>query len=166
MLKNRSDYLRVRSGVRANGRGFFVQGVLQKGPAVEGSAPSSPFLDQPCRFGITVTNKTVRQLLQGPLKAGEDRRPLKAKPKGSEGLGQKRGPVSVKRNLLRRRLKEALRQIAPKLEIRGVDFVIVGRPELHSIKFDRLMKDLEKSFHSISRKLISTGSQKKSGPRC
>ncbi len=151
MLKNRSDFLKARSGVRAHGKGFVIEAVWQE-PRTD--APG------PCRFGVTVTNKAVRHLIKAP--PGQQKGKNAAVNNGqvmkqARQQGQKRGPVSVKRNLLRRRLKEALRCVAPKLDHRGVDYVVIGRPALSTIKFENLMKDLEKSFHYVYRKLISTG---------
>lgn len=79
------------------------------------------------------------------------------KGKNPKKVNEKRGPVSVLRNKMRRRLKEALRQIAPELARPGVDYVIIGRQACLSIDYADLLKDLEKSFKKVHRRIISSG---------
>lgn len=140
MLKQRSDFLRARDGERYHGKGFILQAVRQRAHDRE---------DARCRFGITVSHKAVRGALVG-------REGRKGQGQGNHPTAKKRGALSVKRNRMRRRLRAALTDILPRLNLFGVDFVVIGRPGLATIKFEILTKDLEKGFQKLHRKLIPT----------
>ncbi len=134
MLTQRSDFLRVKSGVAWGTKGFLLQ-------AIEQEQADQP-LELP-RFGITVSNHTVRRYLaQKRAESGEK--------------GEKRGPVSVLRNRMRRRLRALLEQFAPEHAKTGVDYVIIGRPTLETLGFEILRKDLQESFQKVHRRIIST----------
>ena len=134
MLTQRHDFMRVKSGVAWGKKGFLLQAIEQD-PADQ--PPGQP------RFGITVSNHTVRRYLaQKREKSGEKH--------------QKRGPVSVLRNRMRRRLRALLEQIAPEHAKPGIDYVIIGRPALETLAFEILRKDLQESFQKVHRRIIST----------
>lgn len=154
MIKKRHEFLAVKSGASKVGS--------SSGSSFGNSWGTAGFLLQACvredqknlqedkrseaRFGVTVTNNTIRKMISAPQKG---KNPKKA--------NEKRGPVSVLRNKMRRRLKEALRQIAPELARPGVDYVIIGRQACLSIDYADLLKDLEKSFKKVHRRIISSG---------
>ena len=58
------------------------------------------------------------------------------------------------RNRIKRRLREALREVAPGLALPNTDYVVIGRASALTIPFVNLTKDLEKSFQNVNRKLI------------
>lgn len=148
MLQKRADFIRARTGVRYARPAFVVEGALQPGARIDMPLP-------PCRFGITISNKTAMNGLRGvagkkQASGPRDQAARRLRP------GERRGPVSVTRNRMRRRLKAALGEIAPRLSFGGLDLVVTGRPALLRVDFQILIKDLEKSFQKVHRKLIPT----------
>jgi ribonuclease P protein component len=53
---------------------------------------------------------------------------------------------AVKRNRIRRRLKEAARQVGATIAGEGVDFVVVARADALMAPFDRLRSELERTM--------------------
>ena len=144
MIKQRRDFLAVKSGQSWGTKGFLLQAKLRDQPRNEGAGEE---FEGP-RFGITVTNNTVKRLISPPVSGnGKKTKALKT--------DTKRGPVSVYRNKMRRRLKEVLRQVAPEFAKPGVDYVIIGRQACLTIDYADLLKDLEKSFKKVHRRIIS-----------
>lgn len=141
MLTKRHDFIRVKSGVA-----FGTQGVLLQAIAQDVLKSSSP----PPRFGITVSNHSVRRRLSQKKHLGSD-----IDPRGLKSE-QRRGPVSVLRNRMRRRLRAALNLVAPQFAHDGIDYVLIGRPHLETLNFEILRKDLEKSFQKVHGRLISS----------
>ena len=143
MLGKRADFLRVKSGVNWGTKGFSLQAAWQIG--VDPHNNEQTQLGRP-RFGITVSNHSIRRMLneKSPQKPQSPPKP------------HRRGPVSVQRNRARRRLRAALQKLAPSLAQNGVDYVLVGRPALETLSFEIILKDLEKSFQKVHRRLIST----------
>jgi ribonuclease P protein component len=145
MIKQRRDFLAAKSGQSWGTPGFLLLAKLRDKRANDGVSEE---FDGP-RFGITVTNNTVKRLIS-PQPQG------KGKNKNSLKTDTKRGPVSVYRNKMRRRLKEVLRQVAPELAKPGIDYVIIGRQACLTIDYADLLKDLEKSFKKVHRRIISS----------
>jgi ribonuclease P protein component len=56
---------------------------------------------------------------------------------------------AVERNRMRRRLRQAVRQIAPMAARPGHDYVIVARHEVLGARFDTLLADLESAFRRV-----------------
>ena len=56
---------------------------------------------------------------------------------------------AVERNRMRRRLRQAVRQIAPMLARPGHDYVIVARHQVRDAKFPHLLADLESAFRRV-----------------
>jgi ribonuclease P protein component len=56
---------------------------------------------------------------------------------------------AVERNRMRRRLRQAVRQIAPMAAKPGHDYVIVARQEVLGARFDTLLADLESAFRRV-----------------
>jgi ribonuclease P protein component len=156
IIKQRREFLAVKSGSSQGSTqgstwgtpGFLLQACVREGQ-IEDKAEGTK---AEARFGITVTNNTVRRMIT-QIQKGQQ---AKNKDKSSNADG-KRGPVSVMRNKMRRRLKEALRQIAPDAAKPGIDYVIIGRQACLSIDYADLLKDLEKSFKKVHRRIISSG---------
>jgi|GEM_PF-215807 len=154
MLKQRSEFLAVKSGSSKPGSssgsswgtpGFLLQAIVRQ----DQKDHQMGEIKSEARFGVTVTNHTVRRMIAPQMKT-------KNKKAGSNKADLKRGPISVLRNKMRRRLKEALRQIAPDLAQPGFDYVIIGRQACLSIDYADLLKDLEKSFKKVHRRIISS----------
>lgn len=145
MIKQRRDFVAAKSGQSWGTPGFLLQAKLRETPVFDGMGVA---FDGP-RFGITVTNNTAKRLIS-PLSQG------KGKTKSSLKANLKRGPVSVYRNKMRRRLKEILRHVAPELAKPGIDYVIIGRQACLTLDYADLLKDLEKSFKKVHRRIIPT----------
>lgn len=147
MLTKRRDFLAAKSGPQTAAygcSGFLLQARRRKPAEGDGVDAEGP------RFGITVSNHTVRREI---MARAAKRLPNEAK----TGARGRRGPVSVLRNRMRRRLREALREVAPGAAQAGVDYVIIGRPAVLTLPFEILLKDLEKSFQKVHRRIIPTG---------
>jgi len=56
---------------------------------------------------------------------------------------------SVVRNKARRRLRAAAEEILPRCAKTTFDYVLIGRKETPTRKFDELKKDIEKSLHKL-----------------
>lgn len=145
MIKRRSDFLAVKSGCSWGTPGFLFQAKFRKTEFDCGAEDNNlgP------RFGVTVTKNTVRQLIS----PAQNKKPGQ---KRQVKTDLKRGPVSILRNRMRRRLKEALRQIAPDLAQPGIDYVVIGRRACLSVDYEILLKDLEKSFKKVHRRIIQS----------
>jgi len=141
MLTKRQDFIRVKSGVAFGTQGFLLQAIAQDDLMTSARPP---------RFGITVSNHSARRRLSQKKQTGPgiNQQDLKTR--------QKRGPISVLRNRMRRRLREALKLIAPRFAHDGIDYVVIGRPNLETLNFEILLKDLEKSFQKVHGRLISS----------
>jgi ribonuclease P protein component len=61
----------------------------------------------------------------------------------------KKAGGAVERNRMRRRLRQAVRQIAPMAARPGHDYVIVARHEVLGATFDTLLADLESAFRRV-----------------
>jgi ribonuclease P protein component len=58
---------------------------------------------------------------------------------------------AVERNRIRRRLKEAVRQVAPGSALAGFDYVLVGRRSALNERFDRIASELAGALANPSR---------------
>ncbi len=64
---------------------------------------------------------------------------------------------AVVRNRARRRLREALRRVAPERGRPGHDYVVVARPPALTQPFHELVQELDSSFNGLGRRLARTG---------
>lgn len=69
----------------------------------------------------------------------------------------KKAGGAVERNRMRRRLRQAVRQIAPMAARVGHDYVIVARQEVLGATFDTLLADLESAFRRVHAASPGTG---------
>lgn len=118
-LKDRRDFVRLKSGRRWVTPAF----VLQAAPRGKSDDAQSPGP----RFGFTVSRHAVAR--EGPH-------------------GRKRGGA-VRRNRARRRLKEAVRIVAPLDARADFDYVVIGRAAAADRDFATLLNDMRKAFARV-----------------
>lgn len=118
-LKDRRDFVRLKSGRRWITPAF----VLQAAPRSKSEDTSAPGP----RFGFTVSRHAVAR--EGPR-------------------GRKRGGA-VRRNRARRRLKEAVRIVAPLDARPEFDYVVIGRAAALDRDFGTMLDDLRKAFARV-----------------
>ncbi len=118
-LKRRADFLRLKQGRKWTSPAFILQMMPQE-TGPQG-APGSP------RFGFTVSDRAIAT---------------------QEENGRRRGGA-VKRNRARRRLREAVRLVAPRAARRGFDYAVIGRYDALNRDFADLLADMELAFHKV-----------------
>lgn len=135
-LKDRRDFIRLKSGRRWVTPAFVLQAAPQPEHVPEGAGP---------RFGFTVSRHAVAQ--EGPQ-------------------GRKRGGA-VRRNRARRRLKEAVRRVAPLAARRNFDYVVIGRAAALEREFSSILSDMQTAFAKVNsadqRMWRNQASQRKKG---
>lgn len=119
-LKDRRDFLRLRSARKWVTPAFVLQGAPREG-AASGGDGSGP------RFGFTVSGRAVAR--EGPN-------------------GRRRGNA-VRRNRARRRLKEAVRLVASVEARADFDYVVIGRAAALDREFADLLQDLRTAFARV-----------------
>jgi len=119
-LKDRRDFLRLRSARKWVTPAFVLQGAPRAGNETGGDV-SGP------RFGFTVSGRAVAQ--EGPE-------------------GRRRGGA-VRRNRARRRLKEAVRLVAAEAARSDFDYVVIGRAAALHRGFADLLSDLRTAFDRV-----------------
>ncbi len=126
-LKRRSDFLRARQGKSVHARGFSLQTAPQLPAPREAKLPASQGPGDPAPAGCR----------SGQIQAPPD----DAKPRFGFTVSKRCGGA-VRRNRIRRRLKEALRLIDPLPARPGHDYVIIARPEALGMAFSDLQAGL------------------------
>lgn len=137
-LKTRSEFARVRNGSKWTATSFVLQGlarVQEQGGEETGSA----------RFGFTVASRSLAE-----------------KNEGGKGQPPKR-PGAVMRNRAKRRLKEAVRLLAPVYARGDYDYVIIARREALHQAFSNLLEDLRQAFGKVHRPPRGRPGQSRSG---
>jgi ribonuclease P protein component len=66
---------------------------------------------------------------------------------------------AVQRNRARRRLKEAVRLLAPSLAREGYDYLLIARPATLQRPFAELLKDLQTAFSRVHQRSLSKGAR-------
>jgi ribonuclease P protein component len=137
-LKRRADFLRARQGTRAHARGLVLQAVprLPTRRDVELAELSAP-ADSAATGGQSGQAQTLI-----PSNGGSH-------PDVQPRFGftvNKRCGGAVRRNRIRRRLKEALRLLNPLPARLGYDYVIVARPDALDMGFPALQAELRRAF--------------------
>lgn len=133
-LKKRSEFLRVRGGARHSAHSFLMEARRQEvAPGQVTDACEEIDDAQPGR------TKTVRS---GGARFGFT---------VTKKLGN-----AVVRNRIRRRLKEAIRQIPSEEAHAGCDYVLIARPGALTQQFQDLVADLRKALKRID-ETISRG---------
>jgi ribonuclease P protein component len=125
-LKRRADFLRMRQGKTLHAQGFVLQ-----------AAPRFPAPDS--RKGGESAGGQARAKL---LADGES---TDAQPRFGFTVSKRCGGA-VRRNRIRRRLKEALRLVDPLPARLGYDYVIIARPEALRMAFSDLQAALGRAL--------------------
>jgi ribonuclease P protein component len=137
-LRQRADFLRAAKGMRIFARGLTLQAAPRPIPSeTMDRAPSDP-----STFGAGTR----------PAQTGNplDVRPCaEAQPRFGFTVTKQSGGA-VRRNRIRRRLKEALRLLDPLPARPGHDYVILARPEALGMPFLALQRELIRALSKIA----------------
>jgi len=126
-LRRRADFLRAAKGKRFHARGLTLQ-----------AAPRSIGQEQ-------LVNGSARDEWAG---AGDIPPSFEPPPRFGFTITKRLGGA-VRRNRIRRRLKEALRLLKPLPARRGYDYVIVARPEALGMSFRCLQSELMRALGKL-----------------
>lgn len=129
-LKRRPEFLRVRGGAR--------WGTLSLNVEARCRVPA-PLLRMPDDSPAGATNVACD-----------------ASPRFGFTVTKKLGNAVV-RNRIRRRLREAVRQVAQRHGRNGADYVIFAREVALKCRFSDLTRDLETALERVNRRLASSG---------
>jgi ribonuclease P protein component len=136
-LRRRADFLRAAKGKRFHARGLTLQAaprVLSALNTMNPCAPSgSPISGVP--IGQTVDVRCIPSFEDSPPRFGF--------------TVTKQFGGAVQRNLIRRRLKEALRLLEPLPARPGHDYVILARPEALRMSFQALQAEITRALGKI-----------------
>jgi ribonuclease P protein component len=122
-LKTRAEFLRIKDGSRWTAKSFVLQAMVRANTENE---------EVHARFGFTVSSRALSA-------------------KSERGIPIKRAGA-VLRNRAKRRLREAVRLLAPVHARPGYDYVIIGRREALHQRFADLLKDLQLAFGKVHRR--------------
>ena len=137
-LRRRPDFLRAAKGKRFFARGLTLQAVVR--PIAPPETRDRHALDDPETGGA-----------QGQGQIGDTGRAApcaKAPPRFGFTVTKQSGGA-VKRNRIRRRLKEALRHLNPLPARPGHDYVILAKPEALGMSFQNLQMELMRALEKI-----------------
>jgi len=139
-LRRRADFLRAAKGKRFHARGLTLQAAPRPIPSPPGTmnwrAPGDP---NACGAGAGKVQ------IDNPLDAPSR---VDAPPRFGFTVTKQSGGA-VRRNRIRRRLKEALRLLKPLPARPGHDYVILARPEALSMSFRTLQSELVRALGKI-----------------
>ncbi len=136
-LKRRADFLRARLGKSAHARGFVLQAVPRRPAPHKAEAPNSRLAGDSTAISNQSGQAQTLLLADGGLPD--------AQPRFGFTVSKHCGGA-VRRNRIRRRLKEALRLIDPLPARPGYDYVIVARPEAIGLAFSALQEELARAL--------------------
>jgi ribonuclease P protein component len=138
-LRRRADFLRTAKGMRFVARGLTLQAAPRPIPpeTMEARAPGDP---------STYGAGTRPAQIGNPL----DVLPCAEAPPRFGFTVTKQSGGAVRRNRIRRRLKEALRLLNPLPARPGYDYVILARPEALSMPFLDLQGELIRALDKIA----------------
>jgi ribonuclease P protein component len=122
-LKTRAEFSRVKNGSKWAAKSFVLQAMVRDGDGGPVGA----------RFGFTVASRSLIE-----------------KNEGNKGQPPKR-PGAVMRNRAKRRLKEAVRLLAPVYARAEYDYVIISRREALHQTFSDLLEDFRIAFGKVHR---------------
>jgi ribonuclease P protein component len=138
-LRRRADFLRAAKGKRFHARGLTLQAAPRPIPSSKTTSAGMQGESTLCgaRAGSVQCDR--------PLGAA----PRKEAPPRIGFTVTKQSGGAVRRNRIRRRLKEALRLLKPLPARPGHDYVILARPEALSMSFRTLQAELTRAFGKI-----------------
>jgi len=131
-LKQRADFLRLRQGKSFHAQGFVLQ-----------AAPRFPALDS--RRPGDSAKVECRSDGKAPTLLLADSESPDSQPRFGFTVSKRCGGA-VRRNRIRRRLKEALRLVDPLPARLGYDYVIIARPEALRMAFSDLQAGLGRAL--------------------
>lgn len=135
-LRRRADFLRLKKGEGWSTPAFVLQAAPSPTPA-----PSAPLQPSSPRFGFTVSDRAMRE---------------------GDGVGTRRAGA-VTRNRARRRLKEAVRLVAPDCARPGYDYVVIGRRAALTLDFAALLASMKLAFAKVHEPRGRGGRKPRSG---
>jgi ribonuclease P protein component len=138
-LRRRADFLRAAKGKRFHARGLTLQATLRPFLTPERLNWSTPGDPSACGAGASMGQ------IDNPLGAPPH---VEAPPRFGFTVTKQTGNA-VRRNRIRRRLKEALRLLRPLPARPGYDYVILARPEALSMSFRSLQAELMRALDKI-----------------
>ncbi len=128
--KRSAEFKRVRGGVRWSGPGFLIEG---KARTAAGTGAQSPLSGKP----VTPSTEKRAASCSGPRFGFTVTRKLGG---------------AVQRNLIRRRLRECLRQMPDSVASPDFDYVVVARQPAAERAFVELGRDFERAFAQMHRR--------------
>jgi ribonuclease P protein component len=137
-LRRRADFLRAAKGMRFYARGLTLQAVPR--PIPSETMDRTP--EDPTTFGVGTRPARTGIATEGFPCA-------EAQPRFGFTVTKQSGGA-VRRNRIRRRLKEALRLLNPLPARPGHDYVILARPEALSMPFLDLQGELIRALGKIA----------------
>ncbi|MGA9486601.1 MAG: ribonuclease P protein component [Methylocella sp.] len=138
-LRRRVDFLRAAKGKRYHARGLTLQAAPRPIPSPETMNWRAPGDPNACNAGAGKVQ------IDNPLDAPSR---VDAPPRFGFTVTKQSGGA-VRRNRIRRRLKEALRLLDPLPARPGYDYVILARPEALSMSFRSLQAELVRALGKI-----------------
>ncbi len=131
-LKRSAEFQRVRGGVRWSGPGFLIEGKARANAAASPDARRAGTSDKPAS-----ERRRATRICNGPRFGFTVTRKLGG---------------AVQRNLIRRRLRECLRQMPDTVASPEFDYVVVARHPAAERPFDELGRDFERAFAQMHRR--------------
>jgi len=155
-LKRRADFLRARLGKSAHARGFVLQAVPRLPAPHKAELPQSRVAGDSTAISYQCTQAQTLILADGGTPDAQPRFGFTV---------SKRCGGAVRRNRIRRRLKEALRLVDPLPGRLGYDYVIVARPEALGMAFSVLQAELARALVRAGPRIVQRrAAQKMRGP--
>ena len=140
-LKKRAQFLAVRGGARWATPAFVLESKPRTGLF---SCPEQSAKASNSRHHQSSDNKSGRKIQPDDLPMQSHAGPPQFGITITKRIGN-----AVTRNLIRRRLKEALRQLAPAHARPGHDYVVIARDEIVNRSFVQLTQELKTALERI-----------------
>jgi ribonuclease P protein component len=138
-LRRRADFLRAAKGKRFHARGLTLQAAPR--PITPPETKNRRALGDPNTFDAAAGRVQIDNPRSAPLC-------MEAPPRFGFTVTKQSGGA-VRRNRIRRRLKEALRLLRPLPARPGHDYVILARPEALGMSFRILQSELMRALEKI-----------------
>lgn len=145
-LKKRSDFLRVRGGARWGAKSFALE-VRPRQPLPSSVKPDGDATQN----GLAAKPDDSDIGVERPARFGFT---------VTKKLGN-----AVTRNRIKRRLREAVRSVAPEFAREGCDYVLIARHAALSQSFEQLTGDLKTAFQRTNASLDGKSEPRRNKPR-